>query len=556
MWNEWVAPRGIRKRKPRCGRGEGAQQERVVLDRGERDKARPGILVCAPLGLKGPRGKVQSATGQWYDVHADMFRKDNILEGAGQGDQCWRCTKEAGQGPWPVLRMTAWAFRSATMRTTDARGQWWGPVLRLPKEVREDEEAQGEAEVWWGEEKEGRRTGVQLGWDTVRGLQEEDDGVAVSFWMTDSGRPDEEAPMVPVGHKCGESARRIRLTVHGLPADRVWYLVQVQAYLEQGRAKGDRAWCHGVVVTKGWKARTDDKWAVYRGVRELSIGDGVRVYGIRRHKVYCHYPREVVRIPEPTEERVVLFLDGSGVEGQPPKAGAAAVRVRGVGQVTESVVENMVYGAVSHGEVQAVAHVVWEIGEEVREVWMVVDAEADMASLRRLASRPLHEALGTGLASQVYVIWHGLEIKKVPLIIHLVRQESHRAGVGNYEVDGAAQAVDKEQEPEWRVPERKEHLHLVHIPPRVRDEEKARWVLEEDRGKQVLRVYPQPVHMLAQVRGGPEVVELNEYLEGKIGQRVHYPSVLQPETLPKWLQTRRLQAITGQVPVRQTIMRW
>ena len=39
------------------------QQERVVLDRGERDKARPGIL---PLGLKGPRGKVQSATGQWY----------------------------------------------------------------------------------------------------------------------------------------------------------------------------------------------------------------------------------------------------------------------------------------------------------------------------------------------------------------------------------------------------------------------------------------------------------------------------------------------------------
>ena len=179
-----------------------------------------------------------------------------------------------------------------------------------------------------------------------------------------------------------------------------------------------------------------------------------------------------------------------------------------------------------------------------------------MASLRRPASRPLHETLGTGLALQVYAIWHGLEMKKVPLVIHLVKQESHRAGVGNHEADGAAQAVDKEQEPEWRVPERKEHLHLVHIPPRVGDEEKARWVVEEDRGKQELRVYPQPVHMLAQVRGGPEVVELNEYLEGKVGQRVHYPSVLRPETLPKRLQTRRLQAITGQVPVRETIMRW
>ena len=185
-----------------------------------------------------------------------------------------------------------------------------------------------------------------------------------------------------MGQKCGESARRIRLTVHGLPADRVWYLVLVRAYLEQGRAKGDRAWCHGVVVEKGLKARTDNKWAVYRGVREISIGDGVREYGIGRHKVYCHYPREVVRILEPTEERVVLILDGSGAEGQLPMAGAAAVRVKGVGQVTESVVKKMVYRAAPHGEVQAVADVVGEIGEDVRCLWMVVDAEADMASLR------------------------------------------------------------------------------------------------------------------------------------------------------------------------------
>ena len=125
-------------------------------------------------------------------------------------------------------------------------------------------------EVWWGEEQERKRTGVQIVWTTLRWLQEEEEGVAVSFRMTDTGRPEEEAPIVPVGHKCGESARRIRLAVHGLLADRVWYLVLVQAYLEQGRAKGNRAWCLGVVVTKGWKARADRKWAVYRGVKELS----------------------------------------------------------------------------------------------------------------------------------------------------------------------------------------------------------------------------------------------------------------------------------------------
>ena len=251
-----------------------------------------------------------------------------------------------------------------------------------------------------------------------------------------------------------------------------------------------------------------------------------------------------------------FFLDGSGVEGQLFKAGAAAIRVKGLGQETESVVEAMVYGAASHGEGQAVADVVGKIGQEVREVWMVVDEKADMASLRRLARRPLHEALGTGLVWQVYAIWHGLEMKKVPLVVHLVKQESHRAGVGNHEADGAAQEVDNEQEPKWRVSERKEHVHLVHIPPRVDEEEKARLVVEEDRGKRELRVYPQPVHMLAQVRGGPEVVELSEYLEGKVGQRVHLPNVQRLETLPKRLQNRRLQAITGQVPVRETIIRW
>ena len=78
----------------------------------------------------------------------------------------------------------------------------------------------------------------------------------------------------------------------------------------------------------------------------------------------------------------------------------------------------------------------------------------------------------------------------------------------------------------------------MHIPSTVGEEEKARWVVEVDRGKQELRVYPQPVHMLGQVRGGPEVVELSEYLEGKLGQRGHFPNVLKPETLFQRLQTR------------------
>ena len=53
---------------------------------------------------------------------------------------------------WPDLRITAWAFLTATMRTTDTPGQWPRPVLRLPREIHVDEKAQEDVEVRWGEE--------------------------------------------------------------------------------------------------------------------------------------------------------------------------------------------------------------------------------------------------------------------------------------------------------------------------------------------------------------------------------------------------------------------
>ena len=157
----------------------------------------------------------------------------------------------------------------------------------------------------------------------------------------------------------GESGSRCRawawawvwLRVHELPADRVWYLVLIQAYLEQGTAKGDSACCQGVVVMNGLKARADNKWAVYRGVKEIRVDERVRKYDILLHTLYCHYPREVVRIPEPKDGRMVVYSDGSVVEGQPRKAGAAAVQVKGVGQEKEVIVHKVVYGAAFHREV-------------------------------------------------------------------------------------------------------------------------------------------------------------------------------------------------------------
>ena len=119
-----------------------------------------------------------------------------------------------------------------------------------------------------------------------------------------------------------------------------------------------------------------------------------------------------------------------------------------------------------------------------------------------------------------------------------------------------AQAVDMEQELEWRVPERKELLNMMHGPPRVGEEERARWVVEKDRGRGELSVYPHPVHSASTGERGPEVVALNRYCKDRVWQQVHFLILLRPEALPKRLQTRHLQAIRGHVPVRKTTMRW
>ena len=47
----------------------------------------------------------------------------------------------------------------------------------------------------------GYRTRVQISQDTAQGFPAEDDRVAISFRVSDAGRREEEAPLVPVGHK-------------------------------------------------------------------------------------------------------------------------------------------------------------------------------------------------------------------------------------------------------------------------------------------------------------------------------------------------------------------
>ena len=59
------------------------------------------------------------------------------------------------------------------------------------------------------------------------------------------------------------------------------------------------------------------------------------------------------------------------------------------------------YGAASHGKINALAERICRLGDDSTEVCDVVDAKADMATLRRVPKTPLHLAIGRGLAIQV-----------------------------------------------------------------------------------------------------------------------------------------------------------
>ena len=61
MWKEWRALWGHQRRKPGRGRGAEAQHEGVVLDRGEMDNARPGILVHVVCAAETQRAQGEGA---------------------------------------------------------------------------------------------------------------------------------------------------------------------------------------------------------------------------------------------------------------------------------------------------------------------------------------------------------------------------------------------------------------------------------------------------------------------------------------------------------------
>ena len=115
--------------------------------------------------------------------------------------------------------------------------------------------------------------------------------------------------------------------------------------------------------------------------------------------------------------------------------------------------------------------------DHTHHVWVVVDAAVDFQIVRRLARQPLHKATDSSLGTKALHLWKALRRLPKHVILHLVKQESHRYSLGNGQIDLHTRNQHAEQMPDSEDPPLRDHMHthLQHLPPFPRQREPTAW---------------------------------------------------------------------------------
>ena len=135
--------------------------------------------------------------------------------------------------------------------------------------------------------------------------------------------------------------------------------------------------------------------------------------------------------------------------------------------------------------------------DHTHHVWVVVDAAVDFQIVCRLAQQPLHKATDTSLGTQGLHLWTALRHLPKQVILHLVKQESHRYSPGTGHIDLHANNQLAEHMPDGEDPPLQDqmHTHLQHLTPVLRSGEPPAWVPDDRIYINTGRAYhyPQPI---------------------------------------------------------------
>ena len=314
------------------------------------------------------------------------------------------------------------------------------------------------------------------------------------------------------------------------------------------------------------------------------IRQGVGVYATRRlqtatttpwatteqgARIHAYQPTTPCRLPYPDDHNTVIFADASGTTSLTPAAEGAAFELRrdATGRLRQHHLTGAtIFGASSHGELKRMAVIVDTVNDthqqprdHAHHVWVVVDTAVDFQIVRKLARRPLHKATDSSLGTHALHLWAALRRLPKHIVLHLVKQESHRYSLGNRHIDLHAHNQLAEHMPNGEDPPLQDHMHmhLQHLPPIPHPGEPPAWVPDDrfynDTGRAYQ--YPQPIRTMAHLRGSQADNTLMNHLQHKL-QTALYFSALDPSLMPVHLQTRRAQLLLQQLPLLDRVARW
>ena len=282
-----------------------------------------------------------------------------------------------------------------------------------------------------------------------------------------------EAPAYPVTHRCSQVQDWQTVEWTTFHPQTAYLLQYVYGYLTQGHERNNNYVRMNPAATEILRKGVD----VYATRRLRPDANTPWASTERGAHIHAYQPTMPCRLPHPNDHNTVIFADASSTTSLTPAAGGAALelKVDTTGRLHQHhLTGTTILGASSHGELKTLAIVVDAVNdthEEPRDhthhVWVVVDTAVDFQIVRRLARQPLHKATDSSLGTQALHLSTALWRLPKHVVLHLVKQDSHRYSLGNGGIDLHAHNQPAEHMPDGEDPPLRDHIHthLQHLPP-------------------------------------------------------------------------------------------
>ena len=439
---------------------------------------------------------------------------------------CWRCGPQALATPGPLLQFLARSHPMLTAHATPEQHRWLHTHFERAAE-------RDTATVAWGPSAEAEWRFHRGTWDTKH--------PAITFPVLANYRSATlEAPAYPIKHRCSQVQdwRTVEWTT--FHPQKAYLLQYVYGYLTQGpEGKSDYVRRNpaateiirqgvGVYATRRLQPAANTRWATTEG--------GARIHAYQPATPCC--------LPHPDDHNTVIFADASGTTSLDRAAGGAAFELEADttgGLSRHHLTGATIFGASSHGELKTLAIVVDAVNDTQQErrdhthhVWVVVDAAVDFQIVRKLAGQPLHRATDSSLGTQAVHLWTALRRLPKHVVLHLVKQESHRYSLGNGHIGLHAHNQLAEHMPDGEDPPLQDHMHthLQHLPPIPHPGAPPALVPDDGIYNNTGRAYHyrQLIRTMAHIRGSQADNTLMNHLQHKLRTALYLSSLPFPNT--------------------------